>query len=224
MNGIPQAVVMDPGSCFTSSDFKVYLKSQAIAYVYLPREAGHLGGFHERIHGTILRQVRSRLAAAELEDQPVKFLTIYSTSLVIVLEKIFVLDKNNLKNGYLASEVKNKKFSTLTFRPYARRFTKMQEIAKIARRCKSMTEYFDLWKERNDRVRQRMYRAAQQRAPDPTRTSEDQGAYDSYDANGILPPDDNEMIQPGEDDDDEELRAQVDAMIAENEEDDGDAN
>ncbi|EEQ97367.1 hypothetical protein Pmar_PMAR023146 [Perkinsus marinus ATCC 50983] len=82
MNGIPQAVV--PGSCFPSSDFKMYLKSQAIAYTYLPRDAQHLGGFHERVHGTILQQVRGRLARAELQAEPITFLTIYSEAVASV--------------------------------------------------------------------------------------------------------------------------------------------
>ncbi|KAF4648452.1 hypothetical protein FOZ61_002682, partial [Perkinsus olseni] len=173
MNGIPQAVVMDPGSCFTSSDFKVYLRSQAIAYVYLPREAGHLGGFHERIHGTILRQVRSRLAAAELEDQPIRFLTIYSEAIASInrlpLNDFGGLSPFEIYHGrrprYLTGhctgeDIRIGQEQLEEWLPGLR--SEEQEVLDAdlqalceeiyERRCKSMTEYFDLWKERNDRV------------------------------------------------------------------------
>ncbi|EER08697.1 gag/pol/env polyprotein, putative [Perkinsus marinus ATCC 50983] len=174
MNGIPQAVVMDPGSCFTSSDFKMYLKSQAIAYTYLPRDAQHLGGFHERVHGTILQQVRSRLARAELQDEPITFVTIYSEAVASVnrlpLNDFGGLTPFELYHGrrprYLAGSCTGEDARLGQqlideWLPGLRRDEQdvlesdLQMLCEeiYERRCQSMTDYFDLWKERTRRCR-----------------------------------------------------------------------
>ncbi|EER17297.1 hypothetical protein Pmar_PMAR022233 [Perkinsus marinus ATCC 50983] len=189
MNGIPQAVVMDPGSCFPSSDFKMYLKSQAIAYTYLPRDAQHLGGFHERVHGTILQQVRGRLARAELQAEPITFLTIYSEAVASV-NRLPLTDFGGLtpfelyhrrrprylagsctgEDARLGQQLIDEWFPGLRRDEQDVLESGLQMLCEeiYERRCQSMTDYFNLWKERNDRVRQRMQRAAQQRGPDPT--------------------------------------------------------
>ncbi|EER11570.1 gag/pol/env polyprotein, putative [Perkinsus marinus ATCC 50983] len=178
VRGIPMVLVSDVGSTFTSASFLYFLRSWNVRSCWLPRDARGYGGFHERYHGQLLEQIRARLLDASHLPDPIPLRTIVAES-VSALNRLPLYDLGGIsahelhycrrprypigiddsdENSVTLDKLKDWLPSLCILDP--QREVLHDELATMAnevatRRCSSLLNFWDLWCERSDRVRQR---------------------------------------------------------------------
>ncbi|KAF4685602.1 hypothetical protein FOZ62_013988, partial [Perkinsus olseni] len=178
VRGIPLVLVSDVGSVFTSAPFLYFLKTWNVRACWLPRDARGYGGFHERLHGQLLEQIRARLIDSARSPDPTPLSTVVAES-VSALNRLPLYDFGGLSAhelhfcrrprypvGHDDSDEHNVSLEKLKeWLPSLTILDPQREILQddllrmadevATRRCETMVDYWDLWCERSDRVRQR---------------------------------------------------------------------